>query len=622
MKLRPYQEKVIAQLNQALKTTDEVVIASAPNSGKTLMAIEFMKRESKKTFLVLTHGTIVLKEQWSDKFEEAGLTASTTLGKERITYGLPQSLHKKNQFKIDYLIIDEAHEFRFASMVQKIIKEFKPNKIINLTGTPSKFIAKGYKTIIVPAIDLIKEGFSSDLYVGMVSTSANINKDDRNAEGDIKDNKTYKLEATVDSDLDALLASIHTRLCETGAFKGSPRLRKTVEWAPTLGKLHKTMIACRSIIQANKVEKYFDNKGIMCLVSHSLNDIDSGNIQLFKTSPEYQVLIVVDRGILGLDMHDLVNVVDLTCSKDNINRIYQLYARVMRKSPDHPRKYFFKFSSEPEMHLMRFYMNAALMLMFEDFISRYNGKNLNGMRIPILRPRTERKPTVTSNRAKRPIIERRVPVDQLLMQTVEAGAMLIDIYNKIGQNTNEYAYTTFKEVLINEFKLKFVHESGYWTLDRCIEESKKYQTRGEWYGKSPSSHCIAHRNGWIDKYFRHLPETQKPKGYWNKQRVLQDGKRFETVKEWRSISNKSYVVARKNKWLNECCGHMIKPKNAKANVKNLTTGQMFKSIADANKAGYYNICRAIKSNIRSNGHSWAYCDEHGNIIETKKKSKK
>lgn len=324
MKLRPYQKDVLTQLNQALKVEDEVVIASAPNSGKTLMALEFMKQHANKTFLILTHGTVVLKEQWADKLKEANLPFSEELGKERITYGLPQGMYRKTGFKVDYLIIDEAHAFTFAKMVKEIKSKCRPKKTIYLTGTPSKFIAKGYETIVVPALDLIKNDFSADLYLGMLSTSAIIEKDDFNQEGDVKDSKAKLLEATVGTDLDTLLTAIHSRLCETGMFKGRPNLRKKVEWAPTLGALKKTMIACRSVIQANKVEKYFKAMQIPTLLSHSENDLDSSNIQQFKTDPEHKVLVVVDRGILGFDMHDLVNVVDLTCSK-NIDRTYQLW---------------------------------------------------------------------------------------------------------------------------------------------------------------------------------------------------------------------------------------------------------------------------------------------------------
>jgi superfamily II DNA or RNA helicase len=454
--LRDYQISVLSKMQSTLSTKDEVVVASAPNSGKTFIATEFMRSNPASTFLVLTHGTLVLKKQWEDALDEAGLEFSDKLGEARIAYGVPQGLYRKPGQNIDYLIVDEAHEFTFAGMIKEIKNKFKPKKIIYLTGTPSKFIAKKYEVIIVPALDLIKQGFSSDLYIGMVSTNIALKDSDRNSDGDIKGSSNGKLERTVKDDLDELLQSIHRRLQETGAFKGNPSLRKIAQWAPTLGKLHKTMIACQSIKQATLVQEYFEKNGVNSILSHSKLDLDSENIQKFKEDPDVKVLVVVDRGILGFNMENLVNVVDLTLSR-NIDRIYQLYARVMRTSKDHEKKYFFKFATEQNMLLDKFYMNAAIAMLSEEFISKFNGKNLKQLDIPVaIRPSNKKKNTGSSsstpNKSGFAVIERD------FYETVSAGAVLIDIYNKIGQSTNEYAYVTFGKILESSFGEKFVRQ--------------------------------------------------------------------------------------------------------------------------------------------------------------------
>lgn len=451
MILRPYQIDILEKLSRELILNDEVVIASAPNSGKTLMAIEFIKRNPNATFLILTHGTLVLKEQWKSSLNGAGLDCSDKLGESRITYGVPHGLYKKSGYKVDYIFIDEGHEFAFARMVREIKEKFNPNKIIYLTGTPSKFIAKKYPVIIVPGIDLIKDGYSSDLYIGMVSTNAKIFDSDRNEVGDVKYSGEHKLESTVESDLSELLQAMDKRLRETGAFKSSPYLRKTVEWAPTLGKLHKTMIACQSIKQATLVNRYFETAGINSILSHSKLDLDSANIQQFKTDPNVKVLVVVDRGILGFDMADLVNVVDLTGSR-NIDRIYQLYARVMRKNDQYDKKYFFKFATEQHMLLDKFYMNAAISMLNGDFISKFNGRNLKEMEIPVLIKTGSRKDRIKS---KKPSKNGFAVIEKDFYDLVTAGAALENIYNKIGQTTNEYAYATFGKILEREFGKKF-----------------------------------------------------------------------------------------------------------------------------------------------------------------------
>lgn len=455
--LRPYQKETLEKLNiefQCGKT--EVVIAAAPSSGKTLMMLKFIQDNPTSKFVILTHGTTVLKEQWEKEFKKwiPEIKTSTKIdSKATIRYGLPQSLSRRNLEKaeIDYLIIDEAHEFTKATMVKKIIKNGKPKRIIYLTGTPSKFIKDGLTPIIIPASRLIEGGFVSDLYVGMVTTEAKLQERDYNSKGDTTIKGDQKLESAVDKDLDSLLEAMHKRLTETAPFpKATPTARKILpQWAPTLGKLHKTMIACNSIAQCKRVEDYFGRQNIKVISSDSQNDPESKNIETFINDKDIKILIVVNRGILGFNLPELVNVVDLTCSR-NIDRIYQLYARVMRKHNDYPQKYFFKFSPEDHMIIMKFYMEAALSLLFEQFISVYNGRNLNGFEIPYHVKKQKKSNTNTilnTNKKKRPL--KPIPIDDLFQSSVSALKLLTDIYNKIGREHNEYAFTTFAKIKAN-----------------------------------------------------------------------------------------------------------------------------------------------------------------------------
>lgn len=112
LELRPYQKSVLAKLKERLSSEDECVLAACPNSGKTEIMIQFMIDNPDKTFLILTHGTKVLKEQWKDRLgkylSEQDFCDDFS---KRITYGLPHFFYKKKLPKINNLIIDEAHEF-------------------------------------------------------------------------------------------------------------------------------------------------------------------------------------------------------------------------------------------------------------------------------------------------------------------------------------------------------------------------------------------------------------------------------------------------------------------------------------------------------------------------------
>jgi len=223
MKLRPYQEEIVTKLVE--NKSKEICLAACPSSGKTFMAIEFIKRKSKSKFLVLTHGTNVLKNQWEEQLK-THIPELISGPEAKVVYGIPQSLKNQDLDKVDYLIIDEAHEFSFAKTVVEIIRKVKPRHIIYLTGTPSVFIQKGIKTLSVPAEKLIEQGYISDLYIGLFQTKAGLGKKDRNSEGDVSDRAASKIEQTVEGDLDNLLIAMSEKLkipilvpCLFGSFR-------------------------------------------------------------------------------------------------------------------------------------------------------------------------------------------------------------------------------------------------------------------------------------------------------------------------------------------------------------------------------------------------------------------
>lgn len=445
--LRDYQEKVLQDLATEFTKGKDCVIAASPSSGKTTMAIEFIKRNPNKKFLVITHGQNVLKDMWEEEFEKY----LTHKEMSYITYGLPQSLKSKDIPKVDFIIIDEAHEFTFAKMVQDILEKNKSAYKIYLTGTPSKFIEKKYPVIVVAAMDLIEKGFISDLYVGLFSTVAKIKDDDRNIDNDLTGQASKKLEKTVESDMQSLLIEMIKRLKSTGLTKAGPYRALMTNKFKAFGQMDKTMIACASVKQADKVHSYLQENGVESVLSHSENDPDSLFIigrDGFLKNPKIKVLVVVDRGILGFNMPELVNVVDMTGSH-NINRIYQLYARVMRKNNNKPNKFFFKLATKEEMHVTKFYMEAALCLMFQYFISRYNGKNLNELEVPVkIRKRVKKE---DKDQKKKNLKPRQIDVPEDLFEIVSAAKILKDLYNNASNNFNEYAMIKFKEIRSDVF---------------------------------------------------------------------------------------------------------------------------------------------------------------------------
>lgn len=103
-------------------------------------------------------------------------------------------------------------------------------------------------------------------------------------------------------------------------------------------------------------------------------------------------------------------------------------------------------------------------------------------------------------------------------------------------------------------------ENNYWTLERCMEESKKYKSKVEWRKKDGKSYSSAKSKNWIPKCCEHMVEIRKPNGYWTKQKCIEVAKKYNTQTEWNEKSSYSFTYARKNGFIDECTEHMVKTK--------------------------------------------------------------
>lgn len=467
--LRPYQQTALEAITTGLESGKEFVLASCPSSGKTFIALEYVRRNPEKNFLIIPHATTVLKNQW---LEEAS-------GIKNIKIELPHSLYKKDLKHYHTIIIDEAHEFSEASMVQEIIKKTKPKKILYLTGTPSKFILRKVPCHVLAAESLVPD-YISDLYFGLFSTSADLKPKDFGQELDLLKEKGIKLVNSAEDDLNSLVKAMLSRLKSTNFFKSSPLTSKVSNFS-LFSELGKTMIACHSQEQLKVIERILKKNNVKVTSSFAKDDDDSHNISNFEKD-DNNVLLVLRRGILGYNMTSLVNVVDMT-GTNNINRIYQLYARVMRKSSEHPLKYFFKLTTTADMQVTKFYMNAAIHLMRYDFISKYNGKNLDEMEVKVLRQRKKKpKKQKPPGPPEPPVDPTTVDVDPMFYSIVTANALLEDIWNKQSEIFNEYATMRIGKLKEVEFGIKkvkrivkFTKENLLWMIKNGKVDERIYE---------------------------------------------------------------------------------------------------------------------------------------------------
>ena len=115
--------------------------------------------------------------------------------------------------------------------------------------------------------------------------------------------------------------------------------------------------------------------------------------------------------------------------------------------------------------------------------------------------------------------------------------------------------------IVCEHMSKIRHEKGYWTKERCLEEALKYKNIKDFQNKSRSAYGSSFINGWLDDFFKKVKIMKK--GYWTKERCLEEALKYKTRSDFRKESRKAYSISVKNGWLDFVCENLpgSKPKN-------------------------------------------------------------
>lgn len=418
--LYPYQVDLLKDVMKHIHTKP-VVLAAAPGAGKTEMAmatiIALLKQNPNLKVLILTHGTTTLRNNFFDRLEESLeeslkgkyetiVNANQMTGKP-ITIAIPQAF-KKSVPKCDLLIVDEAHEFYFSKEYgERIRKLSKPKMQLLLTGTHFKFTRENklaeqenkkhpYHITSITMNEILEQRPEqmASLRILVCQSCYDFTEKDYNDNQDLFQKHKFKTEDTRKT-IEKVL-----RVLTDNVLK--------LDLAPE-SRIEKTMIACHNIAQAHVVYKYLIAKGIKSVISVSKSDGDASSlkgvcfddtqIDEFKKDASIQVLVVVNRGVLGFDFKDLINVVDLTGTR-NLSRMYQLMCRAVRSFTNENQKgkekLFIKVGPhnqgghEYTLHLM----TALLQLNERAWYNEFDGYNFRTLPIPTLsrRERTVEKP--------------------------------------------------------------------------------------------------------------------------------------------------------------------------------------------------------------------------------------
>ncbi|HHF0554681.1 GIY-YIG nuclease family protein [Vibrio alginolyticus] len=155
---------------------------------------------------------------------------------------------------------------------------------------------------------------------------------------------------------------------------------------------------------------------------------------------------------------------------------------------------------------------------------------------------------------------------------------------------------------------------GYWTKERCVTEALKYQTLTEFEKNNSTATRLARKQGWLDECCGHMQPPQKPRGYWTKKRCMNEALKYQTRTEFQVSCESAYSRARKSGWLDEICDHMIMPIKPSGYWNQEKCAQ--EALNYKTRLSFQKSCEAAYTSARKNGWLDEICNH---MIEVQKR---
>ena len=126
-----------------------------------------------------------------------------------------------------------------------------------------------------------------------------------------------------------------------------------------------------------------------------------------------------------------------------------------------------------------------------------------------------------------------------------------------------------------------------WTKEKIIKEVKKYKSYTAFQNKSASAYHAARKLKILNDIKRVLPTVKNPCGFWTKNKLIKEARKYKNKTEFRDKSSAAYCAARKHMAKEEIFSHMPQRKSVDAQVWNrdklIDTAKKFKNKTDFSK---------------------------------------
>jgi len=152
---------------------------------------------------------------------------------------------------------------------------------------------------------------------------------------------------------------------------------------------------------------------------------------------------------------------------------------------------------------------------------------------------------------------------------------------------------------LTEEELQRIENLGIWSKSEVAESAARFTSYLEWMTNEPSAYNRARQMGWLEEIAIHLERDRNPRGFWSKEAVIESARKFRTLTEWQKGAGAAPIVkARKMGWFDEATSHMTRASRPrgfwnKENVLNST--KRFSSFSEWSRSERGAVDRAHKN---------------------------
>jgi len=97
--------------------------------------------------------------------------------------------------------------------------------------------------------------------------------------------------------------------------------------------------------------------------------------------------------------------------------------------------------------------------------------------------------------------------------------------------------------------IKTKKTKNHWNFENCKEEALKYNNRTDFKIKSNGAYNSARENKWLNHICEHMKILRKPNGYWTYEKCREESLKYSNVRRFKDNCSSAFNTSYKNGWL-------------------------------------------------------------------------